>query len=127
MLRHPRVGVAEHFLDQPGVSRDAVGGGAVAVAEIVETDSVNSEARRGADEHPADGRRRERADRTRNFQVGQRFGGGRTEGNRPRAAALAGVDAERLRRAVPVGGPVAHQLAGAQPGEGQDATADLRG
>ena len=40
---------------------------------------------------------------------------------------LARVDDKRLRRPVPVLGPVAHQLAGPQPGEGQDATADLRG
>lgn len=47
-----------------------------------------------------------------------------TERNRPRAAMLARVDDERLRRAVPVLGPVAHQLAGSQTGERQDATTD---
>ena len=60
------------------------------------------------------------------FQIGQGFEGGRTERNRPRPAALSGVDHERLRRPVPVLGTVAHQLAGSQLGEGQHATADLR-
>ncbi len=126
-LGHPRVGVAEHVLDQPRVAGGAIQRRAVAVAEVVGAYAVNPDPGCGPDERASNSGGRERSDRAHGFQIGQRFGGRRTERNRPCAAALSRVDHERLHRPVPVLRTVAHQLAGSQPGEREDATADLRG
>ena len=62
-FRPPRVRVAEHVLDQSCVPHDAVQRRALAVAEIVGSDSVNPAPRYGPDERAADGGCREAANR----------------------------------------------------------------